>query len=77
MGHLNIYHAQVIDDLRRAAATNDAVAVLLKSLSSSFPAMVNNDFRFCGTERDKSLLIAAQDAACFVAIDKNQQPTDV
>lgn len=66
---INLYHAKVIEGLRAAAANHSEVAELLRVLNASFPYLGAGDSAFCGEEKDRAYLMAAQDAHWFVSID--------
>ena len=67
---INPYHANVIDMLREAAKEHGAVADLLECLSDGFTFLTSGDTYFHGSDQQRAYLIAAINAAAFVAVDR-------
>lgn len=70
MNMINPYHANVIDRLRAAAKEHGEVAELLQVFADSFPYFTCRDSSFQGGEKSRAYLLAALDAASFVAVDR-------
>ena len=67
---INPYHASVIDRLREAAKEHGEVAELLEVIAESFPYFPRGDVAFYGDEKQRSYILAAMNAAAFVAVDR-------
>lgn len=67
---INPYHANVIDRLREAAKEHGAVADLLECLSEGLTFFTSGDTSFHGSEQQRDYVIAALNAAAFVAVDR-------
>ena len=67
---INPYHADVIDNLREAAKEYGAVGDLLECLSECFAFFTSGDTSFHGSEQQRAYVIAALNAAAFVAVDR-------
>ena len=67
---INPYHASVIDRLREAANEHGEVAELLEVIAESFPYFPIGDVAFYGDEKQRAYILAAMNAASFVAVDR-------
>jgi len=67
---INPYHASVIDRLREAAKEHGEVAELLEVIAESFPYFPGGDVAFYGDEKQRAYILAAMNAAAFVAVDR-------